>query len=66
MTDDRNDGTGRRRFLRRLGAIAAGAALAPTAARTLRVEAAPAHDDRDDEIVGEDRARRGMRWIGHC
>ena len=53
---------GRRSFLRRLGALAAGAALAPTAIRTLKmepVEVSKPDSDRDD------RPRPRTRWIGH-
>lgn len=58
MTDarDREDRAGRRRFLRALGAIAVGAALAPT----LKVVA--------EEVLGLDDGlprRPGTRWIGH-
>jgi hypothetical protein len=54
---------GRRRFLRGLGAAVLGAAVAPTAARTLRI--APAADDAGGSADDGDRARPGMRWIGH-
>lgn len=52
---------GRRRFLRGLGAAVLGAAVAPTAARTLRVAAEDVEVSADDG----DRPRPGMRWIGH-
>ncbi len=61
MKDDRT--VGRRRFLRRLGAIAAGAALAPTVVRTLRLSEDGALSKPDSD--GADRPRPGMRWIGH-
>ena len=54
---------GRRSFLRRLGAIAAGAALAPTAIRTLKVE--PVEDLSKPDSDGGDRPRPRTRWIGH-
>jgi hypothetical protein len=55
---------GRRRFLRRLGAMAAGAALAPTALRTLRVEPVERDLSKPDSDQ-DDRPRPGTRWIGH-
>lgn len=61
------DEPARRRFLRGLGAAVLAAAVAPTAARTLRI-AAPVEDDAvpaDDGDRGKDPGRPGMRWIGH-
>ena len=59
---------GRRRFLRGLGAAVLGAAVAPTAARTLRIavrdgDVSP-HDGDDGDRL-DDPPRPGMRWIGH-
>ena len=50
---------GRRRFLRGLGAAVLGAAVAPTAARTLKIAAAEMSADDGD------RPKPGTRWIGH-
>ena len=56
MTDarDREPRPGRRRFLRTLGTLAAGVALAPA----LKLVA--------EDVLGDDLPRRpGTRWIGH-
>ena len=55
---------GRRSFLQRLGAIAAGAAIAPTAIRTLNVEPVETDLSKPDS-EGGDRPRPRTRWIGH-